>query len=412
MRASHTETGVAVVGGGATGCGVARDLAMRGVDVTLLERERLGAGTSGRSHGLLHSGARYALQSPASAGDCLRENRVLRRIAPHCLDATGGVLVATADDDREHADERIAACRDVGIPVDRPGDGDVVTPPGLADDAEVVAAVPDAVVTPTLLVAATALDAVDRGASVVTGAAATDVAPADGRPTVTVDDGDGTVTADHVVLAAGAWTERLAATAGVDVPMAPTAGTMVTVDHPDLGVVLNRTRPPSDGDIVVPHPGTAVIGTTSEPVEDPDAGNGNAPAPTDDRVRGVVEKCAAMVPALRDAPIRRVYRGVRPLYSPNQAEPDRAISRDAAVLRHGDRDGVPGLTSVVGGKLTTHRAMAERAADAVCDALGVDAACRTAEEPLPGADGDVDRVTRFAGERCADAPADADVAGL
>lgn len=45
---------------------------------------------------------------------------------------------------------------------------------------------------------------------------------------------------------------------------------MVAVDHDDIGPVLNRCRPPDDGDIVVPHPGEAVLGTTSLPVSDPE----------------------------------------------------------------------------------------------------------------------------------------------
>ena len=58
---------VLVVGGGATGTGVARDLSLRGVDVTLVERGGLGGGTSGRSHGVLHSGVRYAESGPNAA---------------------------------------------------------------------------------------------------------------------------------------------------------------------------------------------------------------------------------------------------------------------------------------------------------------------------------------------------------
>jgi glycerol-3-phosphate dehydrogenase len=414
---TRRDADVAVVGGGVTGCGVARDLAMRGLDVVLLERDALDAGTSGRSHGLLHSGARYAMQSPEGARHCLEENRVLRAIAPHCLDETGGVLVALPDDDRAHAAEKVKACREIGMEV--AADGNVARPPGLADGAEVVAGVPDAVVYPTRLVAATALDAADRGAEIVTAAQVTGIGRSDGSTRVIVDDGAATYVVDHAVLAAGAWTGALAGSAGARVAMEPTAGTMVTVEYPDLEVVLNRARPPSDGDIAVPHPATAVLGTTSEPVDDPDdvydgAGrSGGTGEPGADRrdaaAEAVVAECGRMLPALADAPVQRVYRGVRPLYSPYQAQGDRSISRDVAVLRHGERDDVPGLTSVVGGKLTTHRLMAERAADAVCDGLGVEAPCRTAEEPLPGAEGDGGRVRRFAREHCAPAPADADV---
>ena len=79
-------TTVLVVGGGATGAGVARDLALRGADVTLVDRGGLGSGTTGRSHGLLHSGARYADTSPEDARECVQENETLRAVAESLYD--------------------------------------------------------------------------------------------------------------------------------------------------------------------------------------------------------------------------------------------------------------------------------------------------------------------------------------
>ena len=109
---------VAIVGGGATGCGIARDLALRGVEVTLLERGGLNAGTTGHTHGLLHSGARYAVADPAAAETCARENRVLREIAPRCVVDTGGWVLALPGD-REYFERAVTACRSTGIDIDR-----------------------------------------------------------------------------------------------------------------------------------------------------------------------------------------------------------------------------------------------------------------------------------------------------
>ena len=89
---THATT-VLVVGGGGTGTGTARDLAARGVDVTLVERGGLASGTSGRSHGLLHSGARYAESDPEGAVECREENEILRDIAGQWIDDTGGLFL-------------------------------------------------------------------------------------------------------------------------------------------------------------------------------------------------------------------------------------------------------------------------------------------------------------------------------
>src|SRR5919109_4603916 len=85
---------VLIVGGGGTGGALAHDLALRGLRVTLLERGELTSGTTGRHHGLLHSGARYAVADAESAVECIQENRILRRIAPGSFEENGGLFAA------------------------------------------------------------------------------------------------------------------------------------------------------------------------------------------------------------------------------------------------------------------------------------------------------------------------------
>ena len=80
-------TDVLVIGGGATGTGVAWDAALRGLDVVLVERGDLATGTSGRFHGLLHSGGRYAVKDPSAADECARENII---VAPRRGGRRGG----------------------------------------------------------------------------------------------------------------------------------------------------------------------------------------------------------------------------------------------------------------------------------------------------------------------------------
>ena len=98
-------TEVLVIGGGGTGAGVAWDAALRGLDVVLVDRADLAEGTSGRFHGLLHSGGRYAVKDPRAAEECIGENRILRRVAADCIEDTGGLFVTTPFDDPDHADK-------------------------------------------------------------------------------------------------------------------------------------------------------------------------------------------------------------------------------------------------------------------------------------------------------------------
>ncbi|MBS5255343.1 MAG: FAD-dependent oxidoreductase, partial [Cutibacterium granulosum] len=84
------EADVVVIGGGATGAGVVRDVAMRGYSAILLDRADLGQGTTGRYHGLLHSGGRYVVSDQQSATECAEENAIVTRINADAVESTGG----------------------------------------------------------------------------------------------------------------------------------------------------------------------------------------------------------------------------------------------------------------------------------------------------------------------------------
>ncbi|SEO82760.1 glycerol-3-phosphate dehydrogenase [Halogranum amylolyticum] len=401
------ETTVLVVGGGATGVGVARDLAMRGVDVTLVERGGLSSGTSGRSHGLLHSGARYAEADALGAQECIRENEIIRDIAGDAVRDTGGLFVSLEDDDPAYFEEKLSACHEHGIPAEEISVAAArERVPDLAADVDRVMSVPDGVIYPSRLVAANAASAEEHGADVFTHAPLEDLHVEDGE-IVAADVGgsvDDTVEADYVVNATGAWAGGCAALAGVDVEMRPNKGVMVAVDYEGLGPVLNRCRDPADGDIVIPHDRQVVLGTTSVDVDDPDEYDEEAW-----EVEKMFEECGRMLPPVADLDVSRTYWGVRPLYGPDEDSRDgsRGISRGFFLLDHAE-DGVDNFASVVGGKLTTYRMMAAATADHVCDVLGVDAECRTADSTLPGAD-DPSVLNQLVERYDARSPADEDV---
>jgi glycerol-3-phosphate dehydrogenase len=410
---THTTT-VLIVGGGGTGTGAARDLAARGIDVTLVERGGLASGTSGRSHGLLHSGARYAESDPAGAVECREENETLRRIGGHCVDDTGGLFLQLDGDDPEYFRAKLDACREHGIDatvVD--GDEARARVPGLSDAVERALVVPDAVIYPSRLTAANAESAANNGATVYTDAPVEDIVVADGEIDRVEIGGDvaADIEPEYVVNATGPWADEVGSLAGVDFEMKPTKGVMVSVPYDGLGPVLNRCREPADGDIVIPHDGEVVLGTTSVEVEDPDEF-----AEEQWEIDRMYRECADMLPPVRDRDAIRTWWGCRPLYAPDESGrsdsgegDERGISRDFVLLDH-EGDGVDNFASIVGGKLTTYRIMAEAVADHVCDVLGVDAESTTAEERLPGAD-DPAELDRLVAKYSEPQPTDAGVVG-
>ena len=107
---------VIIVGGGGTGAALAYDLSLRGIEVTLLERGELTSGTTGRHHGQLHCGARYAVQDTEIGRECMEESVILRRIAPGSIEFNYGLFVAITEEDEQYCDTFLPACAACGIP--------------------------------------------------------------------------------------------------------------------------------------------------------------------------------------------------------------------------------------------------------------------------------------------------------
>jgi glycerol-3-phosphate dehydrogenase len=376
-------TDVLAIGGGATGVGVLRDLAMRGIRTVLVEKGDLTHGTSGRYHGLLHSGGRYVVKDKASASECAIENEILRRIMPHCLEDTGGFFVVTPADDESYAERFLQGCKETGVPVAEISVREALQrEPLLNPRINRVFTVHDAAADSFLATRSNAEDARQRGAQVltyhyvkalegqqrITGAVCEDLRTGE----------DIHIHADYVVNAAGAWAGKIAALAGIKVTVVPGKGTMVAMNHRMLNTVVNRCKMPADGDIIVPIRTVAVIGTTDVSVPDPDV-YGITP----EEVALMLEEGEHLVPGISRMRVLRAWAGVRPLYKDQDVTSDRDISRTYKLLDHEARDGVAGLISIVGGKWTTYRLMAQEATDAVAARLGVTAQCRTHSEPLP-----------------------------
>jgi glycerol-3-phosphate dehydrogenase len=377
---------VVVIGAGATGVGVARDLALRGVSVALVDQGDVAEGTSGRNHGLLHSGGRYVVEDPLTAAECIRENAILRRIAAHCIDPCGGMFVGIEGDDPGYGQTFAEGCAKAGIEARRIGAREAIErEPGLTAKVREAFLVPDAAVDPFLLCLANAVDAAEHGAVVLTHHAVREIRrDGAGVAGVVLEDllaGERSEIGCRVVVnAAGPWAGEVAARAGLEVRLVLSRGALaVTRDRLVRGVV-NRLREPSDGDILVPGGPACLLGTTSVPVVSP-----RDLAHSDEEVQALIAQGSEVVPSLRTARILREFAGVRPLYGQGGAR-GREASRGFVVLDHAPRDGLEGFVTVVGGKLTTYRLMAEQTADVVASKLGVAARCTTAESMLPGSE--------------------------
>ncbi|HXZ98720.1 MAG TPA: anaerobic glycerol-3-phosphate dehydrogenase subunit GlpA [Candidatus Binatia bacterium] len=377
---------ILVIGGGSTGAGVAWDAALRGFQVILADRGDLATGTTGRYHGLLHSGGRYVVRDPDSARECARENAILREVASDCIEDTGGLFVSTPVDDPEYAERFLAGCQQTGVAVEeiRP-QAALRREPRLNPAIRRAFAVADASVDGWKLVWACTRAAQELGARVLTYHPVTglvrDVDRVVGARLRDLRSGEELeVRAQCVVNAAGAWSGQVARLAGCEVAVRPGKGVMVAMNHRLVNTVVNRCNPPGDGDILVPIRTVSVIGTTDTPVEDPDDAEVD-PA----EVARLLDAGEVLVPGFHEARALRVWTGVRPLFPKAAAGEggDRFVTRSHTVIRHARSEGVAGLVSVAGGKVTTFRLMAKDTVDAAAAELADERPCRTATTPLP-----------------------------
>lgn len=378
---------VIVIGGGVTGAGTARDCALRGMKVLLVERFDFAAGATGRNHGLLHSGARYAVTDKESASECIKENMILRKIARHCVEENNGLFITLPEDDINFQSKFVESCQAAGI------DAQVVDPaearriePSVNPSLIGAVKVPDGSVDPFRLTLANVIDAKAHGAKVLVYHEVIALVKEQNRVIgVTVFDHKSkekkTYYAALTINAAGIWGHGVAAMAGVKVGMFPAKGSLLIFGHRVNNVVLNRCRKPADADILVPGDTICLIGTTSSRVGFDEVDDMRV---TSEEVDLLLREGEKLAPSLATTRILRAYAGVRPLVAADNDPSGRNISRGIVLLDHETRDGVPGFATITGGKLMTYRLMAEWAADLACKKLGIDKACVTMNEPLPG----------------------------
>jgi glycerol-3-phosphate dehydrogenase len=366
-----------IIGGGGTGAAVAHDLTLRGYKVTLVERGEVTSGTTGRHHGLLHSGARYAVKDKESAVECIEENMILRRVAPGSFELNDGLFIALTEEEAAYSHEFIEACHECGIPALRLSAKEVLErEPNVNPKVIMGVQVPDATMDAMRMPLRFFATAKHAGATIKTYTEVVDFIKR-GNAVSAIRVRDHTtnkeyeIGGDIFISAAGAWSGRVGAMVGVEVPIRPSPGVMLAVRGRLCNMVVNRLHASGDGDIIVPQRALSVIGTSSWVVEDPD----NLGLPQD-HIDMMVKYGSELVPGVRTAPFRAAWSAARPLIGPRGADTGRELSRTFKCFDHAD-EGVEGFVTITGGKATTLRGMAETTANVVCKKMGYEVPCGT-----------------------------------
>jgi glycerol-3-phosphate dehydrogenase len=405
---TRNELDVLIVGGGIVGVGIARDLALRGARIGLVEQRDWGSGTTSRPTRLIHGGLRYLeLFDFGLVRSDLREREILLRIASYLVRPlpfllpiyrrspffraklwTGMRLYDLLSFDKSlpgrHWLNRSAVLKA------EPG----LNPHGLRGawqfyDAQVplverlvVANLVDAAAHGAIALNYATMERLLRDGSRVVGAR---VRLEDGR--------SGDVRARLVVNATGPWLDL---TSGELRPAARPLLRLTKGVHLVAPASTNQAHvlfARSDGRLffVIPWLGQTLIGTTDTDFRDDP---GRAAADASD-VAYLLAEAARAFPSASFTPLHYTMAGVRALVR-TEGVSEGHVSRKHAIHDHLAHDGIDGAISVVGGKLTAYRGIAEEVADLAARRIGLEAGSTTASRPLPGADGDLRAVAREA----------------
>ncbi|HUN21865.1 MAG TPA: anaerobic glycerol-3-phosphate dehydrogenase subunit GlpA [Anaerolineales bacterium] len=380
-------TEILVIGGGATGLSAARDALLRGFKTLLIEKGDLAHGTSGRYHGLLHSGARYVISDPQSAKECYQENQILRKLIPRAIEDTGGLFVATEHDPIEYYEPFLAGCLAAGIPAEPISPAETLRQePRLTPRMIHSVRVPDGSCDSFDATHLLAADIRARGGVLWLRHSVVRLVVENGRVRGAVvqnllNNEQTHITADIVLNCTGPWAGQIAQLAGISLNVSPGKGVMLATNVRLVNTVVNRLKPPDDGDILVPVGTVSVMGTTDERVPSADR------YPMENwEIELLLREGEILVPGFRKQRALRAWAGVRPLYDPgaNSASETRTLRRGHSVVSHAERDQLPGLLTMIGGKFTTMRLMAEHLLDAACAELKINRPCKTADSELLG----------------------------
>lgn len=394
-----------VIGGGATGAGVALDAATRGLSVVLLEAHDLAFGTSRWSSKLIHGGLRYLASGALGlALESARERHVLlTRTAPHLVRPLPYVIPLG-----EHLDPQQGAAMRGGLAL-----GDTMrmiarTPAAALPRSRRIGTVEARHLVPGLdpqrlrgailgwdgqveddarLVVGIARTAAAHGAEVLTGLSVTHAVPGDVRATDRDTGATIRLAPKAVINATGVWAGTLAG----DVALRPSRGShLVFAPEAFGGAVRAQVSIPLAGQfgrflLAIPRPdGTVILGLTDEALDGPIP---DVPEPSAAEVAFLLEHGSEVFRRSLDASqIRGSFAGLRPLVAGGEGSAEGAGGTADLSRSHLVHASTDGLVTVTGGKLTTYRQMAEDAVDRAVALHGIAAGpCRTRDTPLLGA---------------------------
>ena len=371
---------IIVIGGGATGCGVARDLVLRGYKTILIELNDLGSGTTSRSHGMLQSGARYVVSDNNYAAECYRERKIISEIFPEAVELTGGFFIGLPHDPVDYIEKFSKCCEIAKIPAEEVSIKYILEKEKeLTKDLIKAFKVPDAIINPKKLINLLAKDIRAHGGTILTKHQVISIKQINNSVNsveVVHNGAKKTIECDGIVNASGPWSNRITKLINQNIELQLTKGSFLIFPQRIVNKAINRCRYPANNDIMCPSGSLSLWGTTSEIVKDPDAIKTRP-----EEIKELFIGAEKLFPNIRNYKSFKLLSGVRPLVKPKNIKEGMPLSRSHSVIDH-QNSGIKNILTIYGGSLTTHRSMAEDVVNKLGNKFAVNVPCYSSSTPL------------------------------
>lgn len=374
---------IVIIGAGIAGLSTALDLTLRGFKCFVIDKGVVGSGTTTKCAGMLHSGARYVVNSFEIAKLCNRESEILKNIVPFAINNEKGLFVIPENANSEYisvfeknskkADitlKKISKqdCRNLEIQLSQKIKGGFETP--------------DAVVNPFLIVESYKEELVKLGTDVMEFNNLVSGKYRNGKWMLCLENSKNrnkkVLTTDMVIIAAGSWSGEVASKLGLKLDLVYIQGTMFSLKSAVCKRVVSICAPNTTGDVIIPSGSVSLVGSTWHELNSNKLIN-----ITKKDKKDVVKVSNRVFPDITLDEIGGYFSGIRTHVRESSKSKEKfAVDRNYAVIDHEENDNIPNVYTILSGKLTFGRLVAEIIVDKICEKLSINTICKTSRYVL------------------------------
>jgi len=353
-----------IIGGGATGTAIFRDLSLRGFKTALIEKSKLATGTTNNSHHNLLGGMRYIIKDPIIAQECALENKILSIIMPKGVGKRKNYFVGFKNEYTtkalEEAERRGVIYRKINL---KQAFEEI---PSLNKSLDLIVETEDKNIDVIKFCYLNCKSAVNAGGELFEKTSIFNI-----KKKYLIETNRGVLESKGIINATGPWINSIANKIGVNIPIIYNQGTII-VQQTLSPKALQYFHEPSDGDAYMVQGEEGWLGTTSTNIENPK----NA-YPEKWAEKYLLDRFSIILPEIAKQKTTRKFVGVRPLIKPEKTMGSRNISRSFQLFENPDN-----FYHIIGGKLTLARLIAEKASDKIGEKFGLKTECKTSKEKL------------------------------